>query len=209
MKVWKKALAFCMSVIAAVSFMACGGKKSDENPSSQTSEAPAKQSYYGVTLEFHVSPKDGEEGAYFSGYTRAALQEMLVKLQSDEFAELLFVPEVPETLEESEEVGYGGLTAEERAEIDATIALYKESVSYSYQNKKDAVDGSLMHAYFYAEIAVLKDVEGSREKAEFISQQILGTLPYYVRYNMKKAQGYNGTDCRCVSEQTEIIEFEK
>ena len=202
MRFWKKALALCMSVIAAVSFMACGGKKSEENPSSQTSETPVKQSYYGVTLEFYVSPKDGEEGAYFSGYTRAALQEMLVKLQSDEFAELLFVPEVPE------EVG-GGLTEEELAEIDAIIALYKESVSYSYQNKKDEVDGSLMHSYFYAEIAVLKDVEESREKAEFISKQILGTLPYYVRYNMKKAQGYNGTACTCVSEQTEIVEFER
>ena len=202
MSVWKKALAFCMSAIAAVSFMACGGKKSDENSSSQTSEAPAKQSYYGVTLEFYVSPTDGEEGAYFSGYTRAALQEMLVKLQSDEFTNLLFVPEVPT------EVG-GGLTEEELGEIDAMIALYKESVSYSYQNKKDTVDGSLMHSYFYAEIAVLKDVEGSREKAEFISKQILGTLPYYVRYYMKKAQGYNGTDCRCVSERTEIVEFER
>ncbi len=208
MRFWKKALALCMSALAAVSFMACGGKKSEENPSSQVSEAPVKQSYYGVTLEFYVSPKDGEEGAYFSGYTRAALQEMLVKLQSDEFAELLFVPEVPETLEEPEEVG-GGLTEEELAEIDAIIALYKESVSYSYQNKKDTVDGSLMHSYFYAEIAVLKDVEGGREKAEFISKQILGTLPYYVRYNMKKAQGYNGTDCTCVSQQTEIIEFER
>lgn len=197
MKFWKKALAFLMSAIAFFSMVACGGKKGELE----------KQTYYGTTIEFYVAPKDpkesdGNDYVSFSGYPRSVLQNMVVLLQSDIFTELLFMPQVPT------EVGKG-LTEEKMEEAEKVMAVYKASVTYSYQNSKDNVDGSLVRSFIYAEIAVLKDGEGKREKAEFIRLQILDLLPLYVKQNMPLMGGYNGTHCEKTSVGDQIVEFQK
>ena len=158
-------------------------------------------------MEYYVSPDDpkeadGNDYVSFSGYPRSVLNNMVVLLQSDIFTELLFVPIVPTEAKE-------GLTEEEMAEVEEIISVYKASVTYSYENKKDEVDGSLIHSYIYAEIAVLKDGEKSREQAEYIRKQILDILPLYVEQNMPLMGGYNGTMCKKITRTDEIVEFEK
>lgn len=197
MKFWKKALAFLMSAIAFFSMVACGGKKGELE----------KQTYYGTTIEFYVAPKDpkesdGNDYVSFSGYPRIVMENMVALLQADEFTELLFVPQVPT------EVGKG-LTEEKMEEAEKVMAVYKASVTYSYQNSKDDVDGSLVRSFIYAEIAVLKDGEESREQAEFIRGQLLDVLPLFVEQNMPLMGGYNGTLCKKITRTDEIVEFRK
>lgn len=207
MKFWKKALAFLMSISAVCALGACGGEKGGATSASPTSEEAEMRTYYGATMEYYVSPDDpkeadGNDYVSFSGYPRSVLNNMVVLLQSDIFTELLFVPIVPTEAKE-------GLTEEEMAEVEEIISVYKASVTYSYENKKDEVDGSLIHSYIYAEIAVLKDGEKSREQAEYIRKQILDILPLYVEQNMPLMGGYNGTMCKKITRTDEIVEFEK
>ena len=203
MKFWKKALAFLMSISAVCALGACDGEKGGETSAPPTSEEAEMRTYYGATMGYYVSPDDpkeadGNDYVSFSGYPRSVLNNMVVLLQSDIFTELLFVPIVPTEAKE-------GLTEEEMAEVEEIISVYKASVTYSYENKKDEVDGSLIHSYIYAEIAVLKNGEKSREEAEYIRKQILDILPLYVEQNMPLMGGYNGTMCKKITRTDEIV----
>ena len=209
MKFWKKvvSLSLLLSVSAVCALGACGGKDKANGGSDSTSEEAEIRTYYGTTLEYYVTPDDPKESdgsnyGVFSGYPRIAMENMVALLQSDIFTELLFVPIVPTEAKE-------GLTEEEMAEVEEIISVYKASVTYSYENKKDEVDGSQMRSYIYAEIAVLKDGEKSREQAEYIRKQILDILPLYVEQNMPLMGGYNGTMCKKITRTDEIVEFEK
>ena len=131
MKFWKKAAALLLSVIAAFSMMACGGKDKANGGSDSTSEEAEIHTYYGTTIEYYVTPIDPvetDESNYgvYGGYPRKAMEDIVASLQSDEFTELLFMPQVPT------ETGKG-LTEEKIEKAEEVIAVYKASVTYSYQ----------------------------------------------------------------------------
>ena len=207
MKFWKKVVSLLLSVSAVCALGACGGKDKANGGSDSTSEEAEIRTYYGTTLEYYVTPDDPKESdgsnyGVFSGYPRIAMENMVALLQSDEFTELLFMPQVPT------EVGKG-LTEEKTEEAEKIIAVYKESVTYSYQNSKDDLDGSLVNSFIYAKIAVLKESEEDKAVAEYIRGQILDILPLYVEQNMPLMRGYNGTLCKKIIRTDEIVEFRK
>ena len=207
MKFWKKVVSLLLSVSAVCALGACGGKDKANGGSDSTSEEAEIRTYYGTTLEYYVTPDDPKESdgsnyGVFSGYPRIAMENMVALLQSDEFTELLFMPQVPT------EVGKG-LTEEKMEETEKIIAVYKESVTYSYQNSKDDLDGSLVRSFIYAKIAVLKESEEDKAVAEYIRGQILDILPLYVEQNMYLPDGYNGTLCKKIIRTDEIVEFRK
>lgn len=201
MKFWKKALAFLMSISAVCALGACGGKSGDGDTTSSptTSEEAEARTYYGATIEFYVSPvdpveTDGIDYVDFSGYPRSVLNNMVGLLQSDSFAEILVKNE--------------GVLSEDAVYAE-TLALYKTCVTYSFQNKKDETDGSLMRSFLLAEIAVLKESEADKAVAEEIREQVIDFLPLYVEQNMPLMGGYNGTLCKRVTHSDQIVEFEK
>ncbi len=207
MKFWKKAAALLLSAIAAFSMMACGGKDKANGGSDSTSEEAEIHTYYGTTIEYYVTPIDSvetDESNYgvYGGYPRKAMEDIVASLQSDEFTELLFMPQVPT------EAGKG-LTEEKIEKAEEVIAVYKASVTYSYQNSKDDIDGSLVRSFIYAKIAVLKESEEDKAVAEYIRGQILDILPLYVEQNMYLPDGYNGTQCKKITRLDEIVEFQK
>ncbi len=207
MKFWKKAAALLLSVIAAFSMMACGGEDKANGDSDSTSEEAEIHTYYGTTIEYYVTPIDPvatDESNYgvYGGYPRKAMEDIVASLQSDEFTELLFMPQVPT------EAGKG-LTEEKIEKAEEVIAVYKASVTYSYQNSKDDIDGSLVRSFIYAKIAVLKESEEDKAVAEYIRGQILDILPLYVEQKMYLPDGYNGTQCKKITRLDEIVGFQK
>ena len=206
MKFWKKAAALLLSVSAVCALGACGKDKANGG-SDSTSEEAEIRTYYGTTLEYYVTPidpveTDGSNYGVYGGYPRKAMEDIVASLQSDEFTELLFMPQVPTE-------GGKGLTEEKIAKAEEVIAVYKASVTYSYQNSKDDIDGSLVRSFIYAKITVLKESEEDKAVAEYIRGQILDILPLYVEQNMYLPDGYNGTLCKKITRTDEIIEFEK
>ena len=206
MKFWKKAAALLLSVSAVCALGACGKDKANGG-SDSTSEEAEIRTYYGTTLEYYVTPidpveTDGSNYGVYGGYPRKAMEDIVASLQSDEFTELLFMPQVPTE-------GGKGLTEEKIAKAEEVIAVYKASVTYSYQNSKDDIDGSLVRSFIYAKIAVLKESEEDKAVAEYIRGQILDILPLYVEQNMYLPDGYNGTLCKKIMRTDEIVEFEK
>ena len=207
MKFWKKAAALLLSVSAVCAIGACGGKDKANGGSDSTSEEAEIRTYYGTTLEYYVTPDDPKESdgsnyGVYGGYPRKAMEDIVASLQSDEFTELLFMPQVPTE-------GGKGLTEEKIEKAEEVIAVYKASVTYSYQNSKDDIDGSLVRSFIYAKIAVLKESEEDKAVAEYIRGQILDILPLYVEQNMYLPDGYNGTLCKKIIRTDEIVEFRK
>ena len=207
MKFWKKVVSLLLSVSAVCALGACGGKDKANGGSDSTSEEAEIRTYYGTTIEYYVTPidpveTDGSNYGVYGGYPRKAMEDIIASLQSDEFTELLFMPQVPTE-------GGKGLTEEKMEEAEKIIAVYKASVTYSYQNSKDDIDGSLVRSFIYAKIAVLKESEEDKAVAEYIRGQILDILPLYVEQNMYLPDGYNGTLCKKITRTDEIIEFEK
>ena len=207
MKFWKKVVSLLLSVSAVCALGACGGKDKANGGSDSTSEEAEIRTYYGTTLEYYVTPidpveTDGSNYGVYGGYPRKAMEDIVASLQSDEFTELLFMPQVPTE-------GGKGLTEEKIEKAEEVIAVYKASVTYSYQNSKDDIDGSLVRSFIYAKIAVLKESEEDKAVAEYIRGQILDILPLYVEQNMYLPDGYNGTLCKKIIRTDEIVEFRK
>ena len=77
-----------------------------------------------------------------------------------------------------------------------------ESVSFSYYNKEeDGESENLARSFIYVTISVLNDEEGAKN----LYEKVMEIVPIFVEENMAIPSGYNGTNCRRITRDDEIL----
>ncbi len=186
------------------------------------------KSYYGGTVEFYVNPKQAEDETgekIYGAYGQTAMNDMVRLLNSQLFAEYLFLDENGLPLSTSSEelnakienakvlLADSTVSKAEKAEIVETIIdewrtldTYKqliraveESTTYTHTLNNDDKYATAS-SFIVVEVSVLND----EEFANKLFERVKAGVESYVEKNMFVPPNYVGTRCRKVTNLDEV-----
>ena len=171
-----------------------------------------QKTYYECKLEYFINPiKAKEEPSYnnqydiYGTYGRHVLDNIVKLLSSDSFTEVLTegLEGVPVRLDQNDSIT---VEYSEFRKTELYIELMKkikDSVVFSYKTFEE--NATLAYSSVWVDLSVKED----EAFAEILLSNIKREVPVYIEANMPVPNGYVGTRCQLLTENSELSELKK
>ena len=155
--------------------------------------------YYQTELNFYISPvKDNEDlTSIYGAYSTAIMDTMTKLLESEIFSENILDSLMASGVEYVPTRKYQEDGTTLTKEYSEWILLIADCTSYTHSENVNCINVSIS-------IKDTQEMENEKEKATIIKNQLLESIPLFIKNNMYKPDGYDGTKCTLLNILTDI-----
>ncbi len=185
---------------------------SDEPLDKETSMEIFQTTYYQCQLEYAIIPIKGEEESsknsqygVYGAYGQHVLDNMVRLLSSDFFTEYLIegLEGVPVRLDQNGEISVAYNTFRQTQLYIDLVEKVKAAVVFSFKVVSENSQ------FAYSSIFVDLNVQEDKAFAEILLSNTKKAVPNYIECNMAIPNGYIGTSCQLLTQNSELNELKK